>query len=230
MENIISLDGKFYKKCNVVMLPTEKVTRLIKVNNQLKLTDKSVNSHNQHLYILSDEEIKEGDWVMVFTNGRTEVHQTVEKDAIGWIMVGDFKFDQMAIFKKIIATTDPELNRVWEERQDDKFAGFIHNIPKPSNTSLKVYCEQGDIDEVLVECYGWKDCPKGYSTMQESSWGEKFVGKLKVAPDNTITIKPTKDSWNREEVKDLLLSSFGELAGGLGYNEDLLGKWIEENL
>lgn len=58
------------RKCQVVMLPTEKATNIISINNKLELINKAqmANTINSivkgfYLYILSsDEEIKEGDW------------------------------------------------------------------------------------------------------------------------------------------------------------------------
>lgn len=63
-----------YKKVNVVMLPTnEKATApIFKSNNHLyigygeKLEYKNKDNSYQHLYITSDEEIKDGDWCILF--------------------------------------------------------------------------------------------------------------------------------------------------------------------
>lgn len=46
---------------------------------------------------------------------------------------------------------------------------------------------------------------------------------LKIAPDNTITIKKVKDSYSREEVKILLLQA-------CIVNPTRIEEWIEENL
>ena len=63
-----------YKKVNVVMLPTnEKATApIFKSNNHLyigygeKLEYKNKDNSYQHLYITSDEEIKDGNWCILF--------------------------------------------------------------------------------------------------------------------------------------------------------------------
>ena len=59
--------------------------------------------------------------------------------------------------------------------------------------------------------------------------------RLKINPkDNTITIKKVKDSWNREEVVQLLIDCCAEISsihGKLKGKEPAdLYKWIEENL
>ena len=54
-------------KRNVVMLPTnEKAEKGLYLSKSGLLTIEKLT--NQHLYILSDEEIKEGDWVITPTN------------------------------------------------------------------------------------------------------------------------------------------------------------------
>ncbi len=48
------------------------------------------------------------------------------------------------------------------------------------------------------------------------------------AKDNTITIKKLKNSWNREEIIDLIklfANNYQYASNDIGYN-----KWIEENL
>ncbi len=211
----IQIDGKFYKEGNVIMLPTEKA-----INGQ-KYISKCIQSfdfgmiddfHNtakegelfygyhsnvnneywlpQHLYILSDEEIKEG-WK-------------------GWAYKADVKGQIFKHFytgnpwykdaKKIIATTDPELNRIWEESRGGTFAGFVNGLPRPSDAFIQKYCELGGIDRVLVE----------YEVDYDHSLGSiKYdypLGyKLKVAPDNTITIKPfVEKTYTEQELQDRL--------------------------
>ena len=72
------------------------------------------------------------------------------------------------------------------------------SLPRPSYDFIQAFVEkQGKIDKVLVEVICDKlsqcNCTDNYSCL-----GTKF----KVAPDNTITIKPfeEKTSWNREEL------------------------------
>lgn len=53
--------------------------------------------------------------------------------------------------------------------------------------------------------------------------------RLKINPkDNTITIKEVKDSWNREEVIQLIKKFNKDCTGQPWYEFD--DKWIEENL
>jgi len=85
---------------------------------------------------------------------------------------------------KIIASTDPSLN-----------------LPRPSDSFIKKYCELGGFDNVMVE----------YEQVYEDQLeGGVFVPRsagyrLKVAPDNTISIKGVKNMWNREDIKKLVM-------------------------
>jgi len=52
--------------------------------------------------------------------------------------------------------------------------------------------------------------------------------KLKVNPkDNTITIKKLKDSWNKDEVIELIYKYCKEITQCISEKDE---KWIEENL
>jgi len=59
----------------------------------------------------------------------------------------------------------------------------------------------------------------------------QILTKLKIAPDNTITIRSVKDSWNSEEVTTLIRRAFVEVEGKYIIDTPLkINKWIEENL
>lgn len=86
----------------LVMLPTKEETSLIIDDNSRTLhkldNPKEAAWGFQQLYLLSDEEIKEGDWCC-------------KKDVKGWVFKWvDTTNDWYDNSKKIIATTDPSLN------------------------------------------------------------------------------------------------------------------------
>jgi glycerol-3-phosphate cytidylyltransferase-like family protein len=86
---------------NIHVLPTDKPSRLTKINDELffgknereMLSEPSLNIAAQHLYIISDEEIKEGDW------GLSKLNEV--------ILFGRSYNEKF--YKKIILTTDPDL-------------------------------------------------------------------------------------------------------------------------
>ena len=90
-----------FKRAQVVMLPTNKnSSNIAKSINQdiLSLYNKNDDKYNQwinqHLYIISDDEIEDGDWFINLLDN--SIHQ-----ATNWIYV--------LTCKKIIATTDTSL-------------------------------------------------------------------------------------------------------------------------
>ena len=272
-----------FKRAQVIMLPTENkingsIVKDIKEESKiLHIKQKDYCEHEdfvaQHLYITSDDEIKEGD-----------LHITSDHSGFGFRKY------------KIIATTDTSLKTDNPNYDIGKLAYIT--LPQPSQQFIEKYIEsynKGEIiTDVLVEYeidntllitenykhpypYGYhkNDNPKfmniklsngkivigyfqkfnkgegyyrglevishwmipmikakGYqsSTLQDveilSWWNEK----LKINPkDNTITIRKLKDSWNREEVVELL-NNFAEYCQKHDDNSYKSNKWIEENL
>lgn len=163
------------------MLPTEKASHIylnIKTNKLGYVTgeypedltqfpQKDLITQNQHLYILSDEEIKEGDW-FYHTNLKIVQHK-------------EFKSTGNINKKKIIATTNESLEIV----------------PKIPQDFIKEYCGLGGIDEVLI-----KYKPSYWEEISNKSF--HIEEHIVINSDNTITIKQIKESWNRQEVENLL--------------------------
>ena len=178
------------KQVDVVMLPTEKASKIWLKESTLSYNDdlSSLGFIPQHLYFLSDDEIKERDIVKIPCGiGRVkELHYKLGNDNPSYIVedliilslrygqkenefqTNSFRFEDV---KKIIASTDESLK-----------------LPRPSNEFIKKYCELGGIDEVLVEykC-SYEDCNMFGCHKYE---GCHLIQQLKVAPDNTISIYP----------------------------------------
>ena len=124
----------------------------------------------QHLYFTTDEEIKEGNW-FINTNFQ-KIYQANSENSKNII-----EFGPHPEIRKIIATTDPELE-----------------LPQPSQAFIKAYCEQGGIDEVdveYVEMITCKLCNKSEEECSDNFTCEgNMIGEdiLKVDPiHNTIT-------------------------------------------
>jgi hypothetical protein len=187
------------KQVDVVMLPTEKanvgmIAKCIKddftnsfdrIGKLCLITNNEFYKPNiywqpQHLYFLSDDEIKEGDyWFNLDDN-------TINND------ISLYKLANNApSCKKIIATTDESLTT---EKQYKSGWGAKINLPRPSNEFLKKFCELGGVDKVLVE-YEKVSRLMSADIVEKENWtllkDHKFTfERLKVAPDNTITIYP----------------------------------------
>ena len=207
-----------FKKAKVVMLPTNKPSKLgnlatYKGKSLAKVIKEGVNLKNTtvqfwNLYIISDDEIKENN--THFYNPHS-----------GQLHISGNHTDYIAInkngCKKIIATTDVSLG-----------------LPQPSKQFIQKYIEEYNkgriIEDILVEY----DCDHNQIPI-------KVIDVLKVNPkDNTITIKKVKDSWTREEhisnIKKFSLElgskihCFLKEDGTLSVSIQDVNKWIEENL
>jgi hypothetical protein len=248
-----------FKRIKVIMLPAKEGTECGLVINtyiteshgispiQYRLDIKGYKSIIErgylphHLYFLSDDEIKVGDWYIEKTAIGNYIHQMTEESLKGWNSTPDKLDNFNRRCKKIIATTDKSL-KLFKIGTKNNLIGRYENLPQPSQAFIKKYCEKGGIDEVMVEyediekcfyevprecensdCRVLNKCNKEFKTL---------LYKLKVSSDNTITIKSVKDSHSTEEVEILLrkfsnttMSPFRE-----SYRKEQTDKFIKENL
>jgi hypothetical protein len=268
LKKVIYLDKlkAMYKKCKVVILPTDKAENAILVTTyhkaehhnkqlftQMYLKDNGTSSY--HLYILSDEGGKKGEWVNDFVN-----HINPE------ILINeDGSCSKENGYLKIIASTDSSLTQYKCGNNiplsDHNCTHKIYSVNFiPQSFIDKYVCEYNKgnkIEEVMVEYdtqwltgNGWfnhapiipegKDQDKRINDLQ-------LRDILKLNPDNTINIKSIKDSWSRNEVIKLLNNCYewsdtrrcniDRIVVGLAegdsmkiVKEDTIAKWIESNL
>jgi hypothetical protein len=194
----------------------------------------------QHLYILSndkDEEIKEGDWI----------YHNLDDKPIKYdkgISNSSINNPKEYGYKKIIATTDTSLSL-----DKDGFVTFDLGygkstlFPQPSQSFIKKYVEAYNtgkpITDVMVE-YCKDERIHGLNLANDKDYEIfKNANSPIVNPkDNTITIKKVKDSWSREEVKQLCFQAFinhkcinGKIKPSEAENLlEPFNKWIEVNL
>lgn len=243
------------KKHELVMLPTNEKASIVMnekgklqyfSTGEIKLTE----NHQQNLYILSDEEIKEGDYHIAINLINTHPFQCLaytdkkQLDAIA----------EIGGAKKIIATTDRFLgwsSLGWDENSQTignhitKGNGCIYSpdLPQPSQSFIEVFIREHNkgnvITEVMVEY-------EEISNNKTNDFGKNqiYYQKLKINPNNTINIKPIKDSWSREEIekffswmKDVGIyrDTNGCIEYKMPYNKtqglsNIFNKWIKENL
>lgn len=114
---------------NIHVIPTDKPSRLYiqKNYNQLVLGAENINTvqcQNQHIYITSDEKIKEGD-AWCHTVGTSLFNEQVGR-VTKQVITDNGKYG--IVFKKIILTTDQDLIKDGVEAITDEFLEwFIHN-------------------------------------------------------------------------------------------------------
>ena len=190
------------------------------------------NTEPQHLYITTDEEIKEGDW---FINTGSGGHPTPKVYQANSENSKAFKeFGPYPEIRKIIATTDPKLTveryisgiDAYGEDSSVITRKVPFNIPQIPQLFIEAYCKAGGIDEVLVEMkfsHSTLDC-------------HVFVPKLN--PDNTIIIHPVEEKmYSREEIPSLVVDLCRQYQDYKRYNaldfhvnKEDMKKWIEEKL
>ena len=117
------------KECNVVMLATDNSELYLKPGKKLELTSnrpqygiKNLNFTPQHLYITSDDEIKEGDYCY---------KHDLKGNVFKWINTTNPWYKDA---KKIIATTDKSLIPLFCKIQ-------TKNIPQISQSLINQYIE-----------------------------------------------------------------------------------------
>lgn len=184
----------------------------------------------QHLYILSDEEIKKGDWFIRDGKLYNEFKTSLTPSVTIFIRLYpnlDLSEQWREVYltdcKKIIATTDTSLatpkekagENVWTQQLLQLQKSFIeHFISEYNKGSL--------IDKVKVEYY-----------FTHETNGDKPLC-AKINPDNTIKVKTIKDSFTREDMINAYIQGAKDYcASPLSIDPFLRlqpNKWIEENL
>lgn len=238
-----------FKRTKVVMLPTEKSSDII-----LRTRDNVIHQRKyygtawedmgdvyQHLYFLSDDEIKEGDWYVNFKVNEKNWDEIIPDRVCKADLnkTNEFKVHPYSKYcKKIIATTDKNLIWLDKSEKNPELArpnGLWKCLPEPSEGFIQkfvnAYNSGNPITEVDVEYERVKQAlsiiskkTKNGSDYTEVEW--EFQDILKINPkDNTITIKKIKDTWTRDEVVNLLQQFNNDKSGVFDCT-----KWIEENL
>lgn len=139
---------------NIHILPTDKPSRLYIGDNQnfvFGFTQTSIQSRNdcftnQHIYITSDEEIKEGNWVLNISNDKIFKQDNSKPDTY-----------TLSFWRKIILTTDQDLIKDGVQSIDDDFLEWF--VKNPSCEEIEVeHAPDGvfyykDKDDIPYGCY-----------------------------------------------------------------------------
>jgi hypothetical protein len=172
-----------------------------------------IETQNQHLYITSDDELKDGDWCY-----DVELKQ-IDKYSNTWCELAK----QNA--RKIIATTDT-LGFVDEALSKSMGGEVQRRLPSPSENFIKAYIEAHNngnaIEDVLIEV----EEIKGDLGIILSLTNEDFKLKLK---DNNIIINKIKIEYTREDMIHAL--TYGCREGKLGRtHSDILIEYKQNHL
>ena len=135
---------------NIHILPTDKASRLFTYKDESYLyyikkdidsKSKNENCQNQNIYITSDEEIKEGDWVIY-----KEDNSIIKMKTKLSVMLGhSFK-----THKKIILTTDQDLIKDGVQEIDDKFLKWLVKNPSCEEIGIEKGYAFGTFYKIII--------------------------------------------------------------------------------
>jgi hypothetical protein len=126
---------------NIHVLPTDKPSRLCKskITQKLSMTDVlsfyGDGTYNQHIYVTSDEEVKEGDW-FIMSGFILRKCDYVDNYMIIDTTQGKHFF---SVCKKIILTTDQDLIKDGVQAIDDEFLEWFVENPTCEEVEVEDY-------------------------------------------------------------------------------------------
>jgi hypothetical protein len=187
--------------------------------------EKNFQHKPQHLYLTSDDKIKEGDYCIDGLGGLFGPYEEGDTVDFGATMA-----------HKVIATTDNSLLLPTISFKD--WDGKSRNLPQIPESFIQAYAKaNGDIVEVQVETGMYHD---GKFIDDGKTRSFTPIERLKLHPDNTVIIAiktredntaithQTKKTYSREEVL-YLLDRYDERFFIKSHSISR-EKWIEENL
>lgn len=234
MKNIKQINGVPCVLGKVHMLATEKAEKCIIKNRYGALSYlstgyvtqeylKYIEATSHHLYITSNEEIKEGDRVIETENGNLISQfneQSLNQRSMGC--------------RKIIATTDPKLTNLIIQGESDYFNG---NDGKTLNTNKLV----SKISQQFIQDYCNKPVDEVWIEVEPIEFGEvdgemiyDWDFKLTINSNNEVIIHNVEEKmYSRGEMEEKiiqLVDIIQHLLADRSIAEFDTIKWIEENL
>ena len=237
------------KPVQVVMLSTNEKAKIgdivmskfddihILTKNDGKEYAKTVTS--QHLYILSDEEIKEGDWFVGFADGSIKpgdwfvgfadgsIKPFVKQADESTVEINNWQLNKKGYSsnKKIIATTDRSLKVFIHTTMAIDMDDCYESLPQPSQSFIEKFVDEYNKGNVITEVMVEYESIGAYANPKYNS-----DYQLKINSDNTINIINSKERWSREEVVEIFNKMFSTDIIDAYVKKVDFDKWIEENL
>tara|TARA_R110000868_G_scaffold76573_2_gene220054 strand:- start:4897 stop:5562 length:666 start_codon:yes stop_codon:yes gene_type:complete len=217
-------------RAEIVMLPTDDmvdnwgITQCIKEDHPIcdylglyiNLFNREFDSYKkQHLYFITDETIKKGDWCFNDIKG-VGLITSIVSNTISTTWQDDSKTNDHAVnlpsFKKIVATTDSKLKVPKGEpyMSQDLMKVWVYptkGLPKPTDKFLMDYCNK-PINVVEIKC-------EHYGAIKLNHRGE------------ISTLNPSL--YSKYEIIDALQTYWDEVHGEGSQNSRLIN-WIDNNL
>lgn len=211
---------KNLKTFKVVALSTDDQNASLGANKKGFRTPPLVGDALKHLYIISDEEIKEGDW-------------HIDKETKN-LSNASLKYVDNCFYEKVIATTDNLLKECDGCKRNKNTSGAIYTcscskLPQIPESFVGAYAQQDGISEVQLEMIcgscGLSGIDKFHHKM-DCSYKDGSLLKIKLRDDGTVIIHPAK-TYSRAEVGEKCQKAvrFYKQYGYFPKDE-----WIEQNL
>lgn len=199
MNNIINIQNRFYKVCSYKIIESDSKAEKgdLFVNGMFNLvlsdSDKPNRNYNsQHIYILSDDEIKTDNWCI---DNEGIVRKCIGINNGRLILEGINNLTVLPInYKKVIATTNKNLD-YYSQREVNGFSGDMP-LPKPPIEFIQQVIN-GSIttsDKILVEYEEFYFHGAGYYRKEELSKEEQerysFMKEflIKISEENTVHV------------------------------------------
>jgi hypothetical protein len=221
---------------NIHILLTDQPSRLW-INNllqgKLELSKETLIGSNtaQHMYVTSDEEIKEGDWFLSDFNS-FPLHNIKElserKDSLGW------KQEDLKNNLKIILTTDPTLITDGVQAIDDEFLEWFVKNPTCEFVEVKKRYSEFTVDPFV----GYKiiipqEEPKtGYVKSETEFLGVEFTlkdGSKQFVPIQE-TLEEAAEKYSEDGGDEKSFIAGGKYVAERMYSEDEVKELIEKAL
>ena len=213
----------------VVMLPTEKATKLFLDSSDRLILDKKEDTNpedkgtsNQHLYIISKEKPQIGDWCINYSL----LYQIDDRDSLNHVFLR---------WKKIIATTDKSLGLPLIHDS------FLSPYIKAYNEGKQIKEADLEFDNYIVKMssnvasdgHYEGTCPQCKSYAHWMGTGGMTCDKcyvIKTRPDNTVIIHQS-NTYTRQEVIDLFNKMSIDLDDKYkNFPSFGVSRWVVENL
>ena len=211
---------------NIHVLPTDKPSRLSKSKSKEELTFSSdiYNlSNRRHIYITSDEEIKEGNWVLcIDCTGRI-------RKANKLIVITSTK-EQCWYYKKIILTDNSDLIKDGVQAIDYEFLEFF--VKNPICKEVEIRKEKLILGEVAGTTYtdfNYKIIiPKEKPKQEFTQFGTKEFNDL---ASTYFGGKPKQETTLEEFIKkQLSLGKYQDQESAIRHSIELGAKWQQEQI
>jgi hypothetical protein len=177
---------------NIHLIPTDKLSRLYEFGGEYHLQIKSQeNFRSQHIYITSDEEIKDGDWYLDINLKQVFSKSNPQINVIDWQ-------------KKIILTTDQDLIKDGVQAIDDAFLEWF--VKNPSCESVEIRDYKLHFGSTIYKIIIPQEEPQFVTVNIDSATGED-LGKVSYIPLPNVDYVP-----KQETLEEAAEKQWGKLA------------------